>query len=783
MASLIFLGMWILNYRNAVTPNIVIGILTTASDLILFGVATTTCLGLIYRSITNTESLSLIYMLILVLLLVYISICLETYRPSKIISAKAIQSESQWPMLHLVFNAIVLVERADSETSLQQLHVIIRQISAIQMKTKIFGHKVNDWLDQILSLRYSVGQRPEKSQTTLKELCYQVLQEVCITIINQHPKETYARLLHAYIMFSRLNSKWKAIYELEAIMAVECPMIIKISAVRLMSMIEHETKEFEIHSAQNLGIDAIKILYRQQFYQELKELFGKGCETHLLFWQELTDKKPSAEKLQMLGFEIAKSNDLISGLMRDSNNNETNQSLRVLQIYGEYLKLVSNESEDSKRILQRAGNIAQSLAVSIQFDNDKKLRNIENANPSIMIVSGDYKTMGTILQTNNETLKILERKKDKVIGESVELIMPKIYADFHDYWMKRYFETNKGNIMNGQRNIFVINRRGFMVLVNLLVKIIPEVSDGIRVVGIFSELKHKKTDCVVLINASNGHVAGITEECYNLFGIHPSLCYGVAQYSAILNVTQIFPEISSQNDLTLEKLKTVSEPYVLDTSTLENFILASRLENDDLGVPPPNHTLLNKHQVRLMPKPVQTFENTGLSLFELEMEDAIQEAERRGSLIGKGIIAVTSTNKHMVEELFEKIALEKEKTLHKITDNDEDDEDGVLNEFNKDLTEAQIEEMNMKAERERKLKEHRQLLKMRKVPNKIILIYLVSLVAMIAGFTGHSTSLALKNEVLEYFQQDVQAVTIMSKRLSDISSVSFYIAKLKHYLQ
>lgn len=783
--TVIFLITLVSDAQYPITPNAVIGYLSSCSDLILFGVGMTTSIALIYRSQTNTESLSLIYVLLMVFLLGYIAIIFDSGKPGRRLDVRTWQSESQWPMLQAIFTAIVLADRAENHSTHNQLHVVFMLLSHIHKQTQCFGPKAEDLFDQILSMRYVAANslKTDKQQTTLKDLCFKVLKEVCVALIARFPKEMYVRLLHAYIMFGRLNSKWRAVYELETVLSSECPMAIKVSAVRLMSMIEHETKEFEFYSTQNLGVDASKILYRQKHYEELKQIFKSSCETHKLFWEELSEKKPSAEKLQKLGYEIARSNDQISHMLKDSNNGESNQGLKVLQMYGEFLKLVANESEDSKRILQRVNNVTQNMAMSMQIENENRIQNLETSNPCIIVASGDFKTMGVILEVNMETQKLLQRMRSELLGENVNMIMPKIYSDYHDFWMKRYFDTNTERIMNRERPVYAYTRNGFVIKVNLLIKIIPEISEGIKIVGVFTEIRSMKEDAVMLINLDNGHLVGVTEECYKNFGIHPGLCYGVAQTSGILNVLHVFPHVSDPIDLSLERQRASFELQEMNTTELGSYILASRLESDDLGIPPPKQSLFKRHTVRLIPKPVQYYENTDLRVLELEIEDAFFQAERRGSRTGSGILAVGAGNKKMVEQIMERIAPNKDKTYRPAHYDRLDNDDDEIIDVNKDFTEAQIEEMNVRAERERKLKEHRQLLKTRNTPFQIILIYLVSLVALITAFAGHSTSLVLKDNVIQYFDQNIQAVSVISKRVSMITAVSFYIAKLKYHTE
>lgn len=778
------------------TATLLYNLLVTSTNLSLVAIAIGSTVQVSYGSDSLSESLSLIYLLLMILLLCYVSFIVERDKLARYIRPKLSMSSSCWPMIKLVFSAMPLVERSESsEFSKDQMQTVLKLLLEEQLRFGSLGEKVQAKLQQALKMKHSSFGvvKADKVHNTYKELCYDVIGEILASLVHRFPKEMYIRLLYAYLLAGRLHLRWLAVYQIEGILASQCTIAIKVAAVRFQSLIEYEVREIAIYSTQNLGIDAMKILKQQRYYESLKDRLKRGCEINRLFWEELQEKKPSANKLQDLGFEIAASNDIVNLMFRGSSEGENSQGLRVLEIFGEYQMLVSNEVEDSKRILTKAHNIRQSMAVSYQFSSDRRLKSIENLNPCIVVASGDFNTMGTVLQVNKEALSLLELSRHELVGEKLDIFLPKIYADHHDFWMKRYFTTNKERVVSTERKVFSKNRRGFMLPCNLLIKVVPKVSEGIKIVGVFTELKSKKTKCTVLVSAIDGQILGITKESYDLFGLHPTVCYGSGHASSICNILQLFPELPSLSNLTLESEKTHTSDLTMTTKPLESAILASRTELFHSGVPPPKPAKFRDYSVRVLPQSVKSYGAEGLRLFELEIEDVCGERDRRGSNAGMGIAALGNIDKAVAEEMLgigaekdvlspvPKKTMKKLRTLtnRQIKEHAEEEEQEVQQEY----TEAQIEEMNTKAERERKLKEHRQMLKLKKIPSHVLMMYLTTLLVLTTALCCHVTTLAMKASVKDYFLQANDAVVNMQERKSDTAQIAFYAMKLKNKLQ
>ena len=105
--------------------------------------------------------------------------------------------------------------------------------------------------------------------------------------------------------------------------------------------------------------------------------------------------------------------------------------------------------------------------------------------------------------------------KSEIIGEGVEIIMPKVFGDAHGALFQRYFEKDKGTAMNVERTVYAMNKDGYVIPCTLLIKVVPSLTDGIQTIGFLKEKEteldedHHKEDCYVLYGQQNGIIYGV----------------------------------------------------------------------------------------------------------------------------------------------------------------------------------------------------------------------------------------------------------------------------------
>lgn len=204
------------------------------------------------------------------------------------------------------------------------------------------------------------------------------------------------------------------------------------AALLLLRTVEAEVVEEDIVSSQNNGMDTSALLISQREFMNFRDLLGKLASTMRKFWEELTHKKSSGNLLQEVGFEIATLTDQVSSNFHEITSKSSKLNVQLLQLYSEFLFLVLSEMEEAKRISTKAQNMLLSMSASRNYGNGLlMLKNFDTFSPCIIVASGSETDTGKIRSVNQETMDLLERNREELVGEQIEVIMPGAYAKHH----------------------------------------------------------------------------------------------------------------------------------------------------------------------------------------------------------------------------------------------------------------------------------------------------------------------------------------------------------------
>jgi PAS domain S-box-containing protein len=91
--------------------------------------------------------------------------------------------------------------------------------------------------------------------------------------------------------------------------------------------------------------------------------------------------------------------------------------------------------------LEKAESIFKNLKESSKIDETGNKYN-DNAETSIVIISGTDDNLGTVVHTNNFVLKLLGYKRSELIGVNVAGIMPKVFGETHNTVLSKYLESS-----------------------------------------------------------------------------------------------------------------------------------------------------------------------------------------------------------------------------------------------------------------------------------------------------------------------------------------------------
>jgi len=115
-----------------------------------------------------------------------------------------------------------------------------------------------------------------------------------------------------------------------------------------------------------------------------------------------------------------------------------------------------------------------------------------SGNAAVIILSGNRSNLGTIINSNHELGQILGYKKNELLDENINIIMPEIIGKYHNTLMQHYFEkqnqTNANDIED--KLVFAQHCKGYIVPCFLLVRLIHNLERGVQFLGFVAQAKH-----------------------------------------------------------------------------------------------------------------------------------------------------------------------------------------------------------------------------------------------------------------------------------------------------
>jgi len=67
--------------------------------------------------------------------------------------------------------------------------------------------------------------------------------------------------------------------------------------------------------------------------------------------------------------------------------------------------------------------------------------------------------------------------------------MPRVYGNIHDSFLDRFLETSVSKTIGVERVIMSLNKSGYIVPSTLMIKVLPNLDEGIQIVGFLKEIE------------------------------------------------------------------------------------------------------------------------------------------------------------------------------------------------------------------------------------------------------------------------------------------------------
>lgn len=358
---------------------------------------------------------------------------------------------------------------------------------------------------------------------------YKFIECLILDVIEKQPNMPKIHLLYGYILYKKLNNKYKAIYHITIADSYNKSVFDNFSIYRYSRLIEFEFSQIDEKLTEEKGFSVNSLVYFNDLFVEFQKFLYKTVNVSLEFWSELLEKNPDMLKLITLGNQLIALKDKAEEMFnRLSKIGPTH--IKNLILYSNFLKSIIADETKSKILIDKANQIIakQYNKNIISLENGKSKYN-SNSITCIIVVSGSVNTLGNVITVNSDLKKLYGYKNSDITGYNINKVMPKAYERVHDIFMKDFFtrdvneessNTHYGakkfqNLFFLERIIFPVNKHGYLVPSNLMIKLLPELDKGIKVVGFLNEcdeyLKNKRKNHYMLIDLDSGALLGITK--------------------------------------------------------------------------------------------------------------------------------------------------------------------------------------------------------------------------------------------------------------------------------
>jgi hypothetical protein len=353
--------------------------------------------------------------------------------------------------------------------------------------------------------------------------------------------------------------------------------------------------------------------------------------------------------------------------------------------------------------------------------------------------------------------------------------------------MRRYFKGGPPTVINRQRDVYSLDKAGFITPCDLLVKVNPQLDYGLEVVGILSAASIAATSTrSLIIDMNTWTLAGVTKQCYIDYGIHPSLSYGQHPDDRSLSIKDLF--FKGESIHTLGVISQEMSRQFIDTKKIKNGNYLPSHYWKMKSLPATNKECFTRQAVKLELVSNNSFGIQGLDIAEVRIEHIKVASALMGTFMRhtpglngskRGIRSKPSskdTLNRSNDKLDEIDVLEsnKENTLNikkrpgsiiskngKTGDHKGDPANFGLD--NSVLSEDEIERLNADAEKERRLREQKSSLTKRSVPSYIVKVYMITGTMIVVGVGCCIALFIIQNTRNNYFSKGIQSVFSLNK--------------------
>jgi hypothetical protein len=186
-----------------------------------------------------------------------------------------------------------------------------------------------------------------------------------------------------------------------------------------------------------------------------------------------------------------------------------------------------------------------------------------NSNATIVIISGNKSNLGMIKNANHELYDMLGFEKKDTTKNNITIFMPEIIGVHHNKFIQKYLAKSSSiTAITAEKVVLAQNIKGYLVPCNILLKLLPNLSDGIKLISFMinaefidefrpGDEKTTNDEVILFLLDQDGRIHGFNKKFVNMLGSDQETMniYKYLQNDQKFNLHAIYPDLFVQDNI------------------------------------------------------------------------------------------------------------------------------------------------------------------------------------------------------------------------------------------
>ncbi|CAD8070227.1 unnamed protein product [Paramecium primaurelia] len=491
--------------KSSIYLNIYFAKLLNGQHMIILWTMMMVVLGLILEN-TDYDGAPQLWVICTPLLLIIILVRKEyRYEVMMVDSNKFDSLDQSLQLLQYLTKLVGYYDKDESIASLLDGFVEYHKVTCKRDDCPCSPKNMND--KRIEKFKKGVKDLSMKSQYVI--LIY-IVEKIYVLSLTRYPNCIELRISHALFLYEKMQSTIQALQEL-ALAEQEKPYLDQQFLIfRLRKIIEEQM--FDSGNLTN-----VNEFTAENNLREIKMLIEKSTQLHLDFWIKLREDTPDLGKLYEVGLRMLYVDKVLDDQWKRIMKINFDMPPTLLMMYSRYLIDVLNDREEAEDVVERLKNLQ-----TFDMDRGKIINNLKdfvNESTALISISAEDGNFSRILGLNQSCAKTFGYTKSELLDRKINVLMPNIYAQYHDQFLEGYTQNQESRVLNRERLLIGKHKSGYIFPFFIYVRYIPSLINGSQFFAAIKQERYFKNQAYMIVNSFDMCIENISAQFISLFHI------------------------------------------------------------------------------------------------------------------------------------------------------------------------------------------------------------------------------------------------------------------------